>query len=363
MKNICILLTDISTIGGVERVVELLAGALSRKHNIFLVCIQEKGDIKNRNLKNINYYSLSNSNRNVRYIFFSTIFNFKKYLKNNKIEIVISIDPTCHFYSIVATALTNIKLISCEHGNLKDAFANKGMRKGLRWMAARFADKIITLTPQDCNNYIDTYNLQKNKVDYIYNFIDDEVFHFSSKYNENSKKILTIARFDRVKGYELLVNVASEIFKKHPDWSWHLYGGGEQDYILEITELIKNLKLEKNLFIHGSTNAVYEKCAESSMFVLTSYFEGFSMVILEAKASNLPVISFDCPVGPRVLIENNISGCLIEPYNIEKMAEKINLLIEEKNLRILYSNNSRNNLAKFRKEKIIEKWNMTIENI
>ena len=79
-------------------------------------------------------------------------------------------------------------------------------------------------------------------------------------------------------------------------------------------------------------------------------------MLLEAKASKLPLISFDIATGPSEIIRNNIDGILVEPYDIDKMADAINKLIKEEALRKEMSKNSRENIEKFRKENILRQW-------
>ena len=96
---------------------------------------------------------------------------------------------------------------------------------------------------------------------------------------------------------------------------------------------------------------------------MTSYYEGLPMVLLEAKANSLPLVSFDIDTGPSEIIRNNIDGYLIENNNIEQMIEKIDFMIKNKDIRINFSKKSRENLEKFEKEKIMNQWGKLIENI
>lgn len=99
------------------------------------------------------------------------------------------------------------------------------------------------------------------------------------------------------------------------------------------------------------------------MYVMTSRNEGFGLVLLEAKNNNLPTISFDVPYGPRTIIEDNISGFLIRPFDINDMASKINLLIEDESLRFSFAKNAKNNMNKFSVDNYSKNWYSIIQSV
>ena len=113
----------------------------------------------------------------------------------------------------------------------------------------------------------------------------------------------------------------------------------------------------------GLVNDIYERYKDYAIYVLPSYREGLPLVLLEAKANRLPVVSFDCVTGPREIITDGVDGFLIDCYNKQTMANKILDLIESNDLRIKMSKNSYINLDKFSKEKILNQWIELIEGI
>ena len=164
-----------------------------------------------------------------------------------------------------------------------------------------------------------------------------------------------------VKGYENLVSIAKNVFNRYPDWTWDIYGNGET--YNSIKTLIDKNGLKDKLILKGINSNIYNIYKEYAMFVLTSYYEGLPMVLLEAKANNLPVVSFDCPTGPKEIIENGENGFLISCYNNNEMSKKICELIENPKLREKFSKNSCNKIYKFSKDKILLQWIDLIETI
>lgn len=353
MKKICIVKEDITQKGGSERIACLLMNELSNKFEVYCISIKKANDIPAYPLNSkIKIKYLSSSSKRIRYQLVKLLFKYINIVLKNKIDIILNIGVGGIAISFISKLFNN-KIISCEHSNLKNLNDNLSKRK-CQFLTAIFSNKVITLTEKDRINYIQKFNLSEDRVDYIYNFIDDELLNLKNKYNINSKKIITVGRFDKVKGYDRLVKIAKKVLEKNKDWEWHIYGNGEE--FKNIKTLIKENQLEDRLILKGKVDNIYELYKEYSFYVMTSYYEGLPMVLLEAKANNLPLISFDIETGPSEIIRNGVDGYLIENNNLEEIEEKINYLIVNKNIRKEFSDRSKENLDKFEKNKIINRW-------
>ncbi|MCF2613238.1 glycosyltransferase family 4 protein [Fusobacterium perfoetens] len=366
MKNIGFFKIDITTISGGERVATNLLNELIKRdqtnkyYYISLNKTNKKPFFKLDNKIFIKY--LNKNNIRMRYYFFVATFKLVKFLKKEKISILIGIGMgTPLISSICKFFIKDLKIISCEHSNLNNEINNDKFQKLNQYMASKFSDKIITLTKKDKINYIKKFNMSENKIDFIYNFIDDSLLNLKNEYNINSKKIITVGRFDKVKGYDRLVKIAEKVLEKNKDWEWNIYGDGDE--FENIKSLIKENNLENQLILKGKSDNIYEIYKEYSFYVMTSYYEGLPMVLLEAKANSLPLISFDIETGPSEIIRHNIDGYLIENGNLNQMIEKINYLIENQNIRKNFSSKSKENLEKFEKNKIISQWISIIQKL
>ena len=234
-------------------------------------------------------------------------------------------------------------------------------QKVQRYVGAKFADKIITLTQEDCRNYIKKYGISEEKIDYIYNWKDDGISNVA--YNDESAKIVTVGRFDYQKGYDYLVQVAKKVLAKRSDWIWEIYGSGDQDEVDKIRDLINENGLQEKLVIKGlekNQDLIY---GDKGIYVMTSRYEGLPLVLLEAQQYNLPIVSFSCPTGPNEIIEDGVNGYLVECYNTDKLSEKLLELMEDEVLRQSFSEHAKDNLDKFNKDKILKQWLELIETI
>ena len=106
----------------------------------------------------------------------------------------------------------------------------------------------------------------------------------------------------------------------------------------------------------GPKDRILEEYNSSSLLVMSSRFEGFGMVLVEAMACGLPVVSFDCPCGPKDIINNNVDGVLVESGNVDLLAKTMIMLIQHPEKRNEMANKAIENVQRFKIDKIAEKW-------
>ena len=180
--------------------------------------------------------------------------------------------------------------------------------------------------------------------------------------NLSNKVIISAGRIAPVKGYDLLIDIWKIASENIPDWKLHIYGDGNIDYIAQLQSKIDEANLQDTIILKGSTNDIKSKMLNASIFVMTSLNECFPLVLLEAQACGLPIISFDCPNGPRNIINNN-DGILIPVGGNESFSNKLVLLANDKEQLVSMGVNARKNANNYSVEKIMTMWNDMFETI
>lgn len=144
------------------------------------------------------------------------------------------------------------------------------------------------------------------------------------------KVALSVGRLDRQKGYDLLLE-ALAMYKSHlGDWRFDIYGDGAERETLEAQR--HRLGLDEMVRFEHFTSHIEEVYATHGFYILSSRFEGFPMVLLEAAAAGLPIVSFDCKEGPRVLLQNG-GGLLAEAENVSELGKMIVRMATDDELR------------------------------
>lgn len=144
------------------------------------------------------------------------------------------------------------------------------------------------------------------------------------------KHVIFVGRYTLQKGIPDLFKIWEIVHARYPDWHLDLYGeGGMRDEIISMAQ-----RLDANINVHNPSSSIFDCYLDSSIFVLTSLYEPFGLVLPEAMSCGLPVVAFDCPYGPANIITDGVDGYLIKERRRDLFAEKLCLLIESRDLRV-----------------------------
>lgn len=206
-------------------------------------------------------------------------------------------------------------------------------------------DRFIVLTKEDQEKW-----KELNNVKVIHNPLSFIPKEFSAC---NSQKIIAAGRYTWQKGFDLLIEAWSIVHEQHKDWHLNIYGNGEHEVFQKIAD---DKGLSHSVICHPACADIYSKYQDSSIFVLSSRYEGFGLVIAEAMSCGIPVVAFACPCGPKDIITDNENGLLVENGNIQQLAQKICFLIEHKEIRKQMGRKARESSFKFTQEIIMKQW-------
>lgn len=385
--KICFLTGDIFKFGGVQRVVSAISNELSNYHEIDIVC-GDKNITIDRNMynlkKEVNVVKLNGLKRNnlickvlkainkvtgifnnnilykiLREIYFTPKTRKKiiKYLNDNSYDIIIGVEG---YYTLLLGVISNeinSKIIGWQH-NSYDAYLNNKYK--YYWnqdiLFKKYLtklDKCILLTEEDSSLYKKKLNINCNV---IYNPLS---FESKIKSKCNNKSIIFVGRLvENQKGIDLLIEAFNLVHIKHKDWILRIVGNGPDKR--KIIKKINEYNLQESIILVGETNSVEKFYLDSSIFISSSRWEGFGLVITEAMECGLPVIAFENS-GPKEIIDkNNINGILVKRNDINKLAYEIIKLIEDQDKRKFISKNSIKRAKDFSINNIICKWNEVI---
>lgn len=177
----------------------------------------------------------------------------------------------------------------------------------------------------------------------------------------DQKRVISVGRYSNEKGYDLLLRIWSIVEKECPDWQLDVYGMGDPTPYIKI---IDDLSIDqRRCHLRSSLVNVESEYHKSSIFVHPSRSEGFGLVIVEAMACSLPVVSFDCENGPRSIISDGVDGFLVPPFNIRFFADRIILLINDENLRKRMGEKGKAKSQQYGIEKIAMQWKVLFDDM
>lgn len=321
MKKIAWIIPDLYT-GGMPRVLEALSNEFNKDNNYEQYNLLLKK-------KTINFkvygkiFSLEKEGKSLIrkiFIFIKRIYDFYKINKEYNFDYVISFGMTANIINILVnkkgkTIITehNVKSIENNIGNGINKLIYNYIYNFLIKLLYNKSDKIITVSKYMGIDLIKNYGIKESKIDTIYNGVDDkkiEKLKLESLSDEEYKifkspVIINVGATSEQKGQWHLIKIMPELRKYIPDIQLVILGQGA--YYNKLEKLVQSLNLKECIHLMGAKSNPYKYMYNADIFVLTSLYEGFPNVLVEAMSVGLPIVSVDCKSGPRELLNDDIN--------------------------------------------------------
>jgi glycosyltransferase involved in cell wall biosynthesis len=220
-------------------------------------------------------------------------------------------------YSLAIARLARPGVVKIAVENMNFHSHRRRLSRDVRRELDRF-DAIVVLTGDDARDYRQELNGAATRVEQIPNALP-ELGGGTSRLEE--KAVAAAGRLTGQKGFDLLIRAFAQVVPERPDWELRIYGDGSQR--AELERLIAELGLAGNVRLMGATSDMGEELARASVFALSSRFEGFGMVLVEAMSKGVPVVSFDCPRGPSEIVDDGVDGVLVPNGDVDALARAL----------------------------------------
>ena len=359
VPHIAILCSRLDLPGGIERAVVNTVNLFAKKNNsVTLIILDETANsfYKIHPSIKIIHQKLSFGitpegnilSRKIKLL--SDVLQLRKIIKKIKPDILISSEYPFSVAAVLSRSSKKLKVYSWEHHH------HNWLQKNKFWtflcqQAYPKLHGIICLNRAEADYY---KSITKTYI--IPNFLSTENQVVARCKN---KIILSVGWLIPRKGIDLMLQTAKEILKKNPGWQWKLIGRGKLQSTVE--NFITNENLESQFILQVPENeSISHEYANASIFVLSSRYEAFPMVLLEAMQSGLPCVSFDCPSGPSDIITQDADGLLVEKENTDQLMEAIQQLIDNDAKRIRMGENASQNIQRFSAEAVYKIWEESI---
>ncbi|WP_289242820.1 glycosyltransferase family 4 protein [uncultured Campylobacter sp.] len=348
-----ILLTigDITLKGGAERVVANLANAYAQIGlDVEILSFYKSGDKEAFELDNrvkLSYMHQKSFDKKRKNFFYKMFYKFiESYIlkRDFKDKDFIIFNNSPHFPLF-------------KNKNTKYIRINHTASKGRYLKRYDYFDTLALIATGE----IDFWKKHHKSVAIIPNFLPN-ISNLNTNYSQ--KVVVSVGRLSKEKGFLRLIDIWKLIqdSKEFKDWKLHIVGDGELKEKIE--NKIKDLNLTNSIILKPFTKDVESEYLSASIYAMTSHFEGFGMVLIEAQSYALPTISFDIATGPRDIIEDDKSGYLIKDNNLNEYATKLKTLMQDESLRAKMGAKSKEIVkSKFSKEVVMKQWMELFERI
>lgn len=351
-KNISLLINSLNS-GGAEKLVCLLIYDLEQDYNVSLVLMNDTIKYDLKGFKKI--YFLENASLEESGIlkFLKLPFlawKYKIFCKKNNIDTSISLLSRPNYISIISKIFGNkSKIVISEHSFLSKQYESNTIQSKINKFLIKklyvLADKIIAVSKGSSNDLKENFGI-KNSIDIVPNTIDIEEIKEKMQeevdFNFSKFTFITIGRLDNGKNHKLLIEAFAKL-----DFDAQLLIIGEGELKKDLINLIHRLKLKNKVFLLGFQNNPYKYLSKANCFVFSSNYESFGIVLLEAMACGLPIISTNCESGPREILCEDKYAILVPIKDIKALYNAMNEIYNNDKLKDKYILKSKERITYF----------------
>jgi len=322
--------------GGAERVMLLLLSGFDRKkYQPTLVLFEKKGALLRDVPQDIQVHCLEKMGR------LDALFlphRLASYVEEVQPDVILSFLWYANLINVLTARFWrhNVPVIISVHNFLSVSLTIQRYSK-IKYLFARLlfpmANEVIAVSKAASRDLICNFKIPRNKVSVISNGIDKEqVIRYgadrpeSNIFDDSVPVIVAVGRLNKQKNFDLLIRAYAEVRKKHKV-KLLILGEGEERCDLE--HLLSELGLSDCVSMPGFVSNPYAYIKRSSLFVMSSNFEGFPVVLLEVMACGTPIISTDCNSGPNEILENSVTGMLVSVGSINELNDVMCMLLED----------------------------------
>lgn len=355
--------------GGAEKVLVLLLKHLDRNRFKPLLVVFDREKAYDKDFyRDAPIICLNKKNR---FDFFRLVWKLSRVIRKERPSLILSFLTYTNYLTVLAHGLAKLKvpLFLGEHNNLTCSLRNEKFAKIKEILVCRLYRRstgVISVSKGVREDLITNYKIPEEKCLLIYNCIDIELIKglVNEKVNhpwfkEDIPVVINCGRLTLQKNYPLLLEAMNLILKDGNNFRLLILGKGEDHSKLE--KLAKDLGISRNVMFLGFQSNPFKYISRSLVFVLSSLWEGFGNVIIEAMACGVPVVSTRCPSGPDEIINDGVNGLLVPSEDVDALAKVILRLLKDESLRSRLAKAGMKRAEDFRIEKMVSEYEKCFE--
>jgi glycosyltransferase involved in cell wall biosynthesis len=350
--------------GGAERLAALLASSWAERGKEVVLLTFDHGDVhgyplhpsvrcRSLGLLASSSHFLEGAFRNI-----GRIMALRRAIRESQPDVVVGFSVVVNVLTVLATRWLGTRVIVYEL--VDPSRHNIGLIwSTLRRLVYRLADALVCLTSSSLMQFQTMTRVRKCVIPGLFAQPAGRTKRDKSSEKRGRRVLVAMGRLVPQKGFDMLLNAFARIGDRHPEWSLTILGeGGGRD---ELETQIRTLKLEERVYLAGHTSDPLAVLCVSDLFVFSSRYEGFGLALCEAMACGLPVVSFDCPSGPRDIIRHGIDGILVPPEDIDALATALDRLMSDSQERERLASRAPEVLDRFSDHRILALWEQLLE--
>ncbi|WP_441625014.1 glycosyltransferase family 4 protein [Cupriavidus sp. 2MCAB6] len=284
----------------------------------------------------------------------ATVAGIRRHVRTHNIDVLVQVDTMLALFALPATLGLGTRHIAWEHCHFGEDLG-KPARRFARRLAARYCKAIVVLTERDRTRWMEALR-PRSAVFCIPNPLPFAMP--AQPAPRTGKTVLAVGRLVAAKGFDVLLRAWSTVSRLEPEWQLMIAGEGGERAALEA--LRDELGLRDSVSLPGAFPNVSIAYEQASVFCLSSRYEGFGLVLIEAMAFGLPIVSTDCETGPRELLVDGQDALVVPEGEAEALARALVRVIRHSDVATELGEAARQKARGYSQERLAENWRALI---
>lgn len=348
--TLCFLTGTLNALAGAERMTATIANALAEQgYEVTILSLWDPASCFALHPA-VWHEALFMERPSFKRAYTATVAGIRQYLKAHRIEVLVQVDTMLSLFALPAALRLGVRHIAWEHCHFDEDLGRRA-RRWARRLAARYCTHVVVLTERDRKRWLEALSPHSSVV------CIPNPLPFALPVQpapRTSKTVLAVGRLVHTKGFDVLLNAWALVTQRMPDWKLIIVGEGEERHALEA--LRDQLGLRTSVILPGAFPDITKAYEHASIFCLSSRYEGFGLVLIEAMAFGLPIVSTACETGPRELLEDNNDAAMVAVDDHRALADALLTLIREPAIAERLAIQGKAKASHFAIESIADQW-------
>ncbi|PLQ01555.1 glycosyltransferase family 4 protein [Cupriavidus pauculus] len=353
--TICFLTGTLNAFAGAERMTAVIANALAeRGYRVRILSLWDGASVFPLH-PDVVHAALFEARPSFKRQYLATVAGIRQFVRQHQVDVLIEVDTMLTLFTLPATMGLKVRRIAWEHCHFDEDLGRRS-RRVARWLAARFDDAVVVLTERDRRRWHEALRPRAAVVTI------GNPLPFSYPVQAaagTSRVVLAVGRLVHAKGFDLLLQAWAMLAPAFPDWRLVIVGDGDERATLE--NQIRSGGMETSVQMPGASTNIEAYYRDAAIFCLSSRYEGFGLVLLEAMAYGLPVVSTNCETGPRELVRNGENGLLVDTENPAAISTALRRLFADADARQALAEKGRETARERDVATVCGQWNRILD--
>ena len=351
---ICFLTGTLNALAGAERVTACIANALAaRGYEVHVLSLYDEASAFPLDPA-IRHSALFPARPSFKRHYAATVRGIRRHMVRHGIDVLVEVDPMLTLFTLPALLGTRTRRVAWEHCHF-DEDLGKPARRVARRLAARTAAAVVVLTEADRRRWQAALR-HRFRIAAIANPLPFALPDLATATPalDAKRTVLAVGRLVDAKGFDILLRAWESVIRQTPDWRLEIVGEGPERPALE--QMIARAQMAASVALPGARTDIEAAYRDAGVFCLSSRYEGFGLVLLEAMAFGLPVVASACEAGPRALLVDGVNAITVPPEDPAALARGLLRAIGDAALRARLAEGGRRTASAHTTERIVAQW-------